>query len=441
MSHHHKLSLQAAVFININIMMGSGIFINSTLLAHKAGWLGSVCYVMVGLLMLPLILTTMRLLGLYPSGGFYAFASKEIHPYAGFVSSWSYATGKLASVVLMNQVAILLIQQIVPSLSFIDPLLCNGIIILLFLALNMLDIKTGSKIQTCFFVLKGIPILFAILAGLYLFSPGNIPLHDLPLSGIPSAIPFVLFALAGFEAACSLSSRIENAEKNAPKVVFFSYGFVVIVTTLFQFMISGGLGSLLAVLPDYRYLFPALFSAIFAQSFAMHAAKLMHLAIACSALGGSYGILFSNNWNFYTLAQHKHLTGWQRLIQLNRYAIPWLCVLIEGAICFIFLFTSRAQQVPLQQISAFGVVIAYTMSCVSLWFAIQRSVSNASPFLPLLGLGSCALLFCASMYSFITLGMSSLITFGVLFILGTLMFILSFKDHLTHLNGNQSEQT
>ena len=39
-----------------------------------------------------------------------------------------------------------------------------------FMLLNMLDIKTNSAIQTIFFGFKLIPIMFAILSGLYLFS-------------------------------------------------------------------------------------------------------------------------------------------------------------------------------------------------------------------------------------------------------------------------------
>jgi len=417
-------------------MMGSGIFINSAILAQKAGALGAACYLAVGFLMLPLILSVSSLLRIYPSGGFYTFASKELHPFIGFAASWCYATGKLASVILMNQLAIVLMQQIIPALNILHSTTWNGIIILLFLALNMLDMKTGSTIQTWFFVLKILPILFAILAGLYLFSPGNVSLHDLPWSGVPIALPFVLFALAGFEAACSLSSRIENAEKNAPLVVLFSYGFVVLVTTLFQFSIYSGLGSLLSSLPDYRFLFPALFSSIFAMPLSDHLTNLVHLAVACSALGGSYGILFSNNWNFYTLAQHHHLVGSKSLTRFNRFQIPWLCVLLEGLICFIFLATAGTNQVPLQQISAFGAAIAYAISCVSLVFAIRNKHSTSSMLLPALGIGSCSILISATIYSFITLGTGSLFVYGGLFAVGVSMYLFT----LPNFNSDQRKQ-
>ncbi len=405
-------------------MLGSGIFINSTVLAKEAGLLGAGCYILVGLLMLPLILSISKLLSIHPSGGFYTFGSKEINPYIGFVSSWSYITGKLASAVIITQIAVLLIQQVIPLLAIIPALFLNSTIILVFLWVNMLAIKTSSTIQTWFFGLKIIPILFGILAGLYLFSPTHIDFHDIDLSGIPVALPLVLFALTGFEAACSLSSRIENAKKNAPRAILYSYGFVVTATTLFQFMIYGGLGSLLAQLPDYRYLFPALIGNILphANVLGNSVINLIHLAVACSALGGTYGIIFSNNWNVYALAQHNHLTASKKLIQLNAHHIPYLCVLVEGVIYLFFLGISHGSQLPLQQIGALGPTIAYGISALSLWYAIRRKALNLSQTIPLLGIGSCIILFGATIYSLITFGMNSLIAFGMLLAIGSAMF-------------------
>ena len=92
MSPHHKLSLREAILININIMLGAGLFINMNLLSQNAGILGAFSYIIIGLLMLPLIVSMMQLLKIHPSGGLYTFGLKELHPFAGFLSAWSYAT-------------------------------------------------------------------------------------------------------------------------------------------------------------------------------------------------------------------------------------------------------------------------------------------------------------------------------------------------------------
>ena len=55
MSRSQKLSLFSAILININIMLGSGIFINTAVLTQQAGSLGALVYPIVGLLLFPLL--------------------------------------------------------------------------------------------------------------------------------------------------------------------------------------------------------------------------------------------------------------------------------------------------------------------------------------------------------------------------------------------------
>ncbi len=437
-----KLSLFSAIFININIMLGSGIFINSAILAKQSGLFGAVCYLIVGILMLPLIISISKLVALHPSGGFYTFGSKEISPFIGFVGTWSYIIGKLASATIITQIAVLLLQQTIPILSTFNPLLLNGCIMSTFIWLNMLDIHTNKTIQSYFLGLKLIPILFGIFISLYLFSPSNIHINTSDILNIPLSLPLVVFAIAGFEAACSLSSKIKDASKNAPRVILISYGFVILATTLFQFMIYGALGNALGALPDYRALFPTLIHHALPP---MHALQLnlvniFHLAIAASALGGSYGIIFSNNWNIYTLAQHKHLIASNLFTKLNKHGIPWLCVIAEGIIYLLFLITSRGNQIPLQQMGALGTTIAYTISALALCIAVKKRPSiSIAPWIPKLAFGNCLLLIAAAIYSFFMNGMGSLFLFSILLAIGCMIFLI--QNRSSYFNRNERQET
>ena len=81
--------------------------------------------------------------------------------------------------------------------------------------LNMLNIKAGGRIQTGFTILKLVPITFAILVGLFLFSGTNVTSAHRIWAGIPLALPLLFYAAMGFEAACLLSGKIKNPEKLA----------------------------------------------------------------------------------------------------------------------------------------------------------------------------------------------------------------------------------
>ena len=305
-----KISLTSAILININIMLGAGIFINTSNLAQRAGGLGSFMYLIVGMLMLPLILSIAQLLKKHPAGGFYTFAQSEISPLAGFFSGWSYFTSKLASCMLMIHVSVTLLQSIFPVLSHLPSIFLDFVIICIFSALNLLNIKAGSTIQKMFIGFKTFPIFFVISSGIFLFQKENYSSIHFQLGEITSSLPLVIYAVIGFEAACSLSGKIKDASKNAPRAVLISFAIVITIATLYQTLFYGSLGQQLVICKGHCDIFPAFLHSFLDDSTYTHKLEgVIHLAIASSTLGAAYGIIFSNCWNLHILAQNKHLWG------------------------------------------------------------------------------------------------------------------------------------
>lgn len=423
----YKISLPSAILININIMLGAGIFINTSTLAGRSGEYGALMYVLVGILMLPLILSIANLLKVHPSGGFYTFAKNEINPFAGFLSGWSYFTAKLASCMLMIHVSVTLQQQIFPTLSLVHPFVLDALFVVLFILLNLQNIKAGSSIQKMFIVFKTFPIFFAIGAGIFLFNGDNFTPTVSISDSISSSLPVVIYAVIGFEAACSISSKIKDAKKNAPRAVLISFFTVILIATLYQTIFYGALGEFLAKCVGHCETFPALIHQLFGESYlAGKIEGILHLAIASSTLGAAYGIIFSNSWNLHILAENNHLVFSKVFKTLNKNAIPYLCVIVEGIICLLYLLISDGVLIPLQQIGALGCVLAYTISVASLLYA-SRNNPNVSKnrALPILGLFSCALLITACIRCFFNDGMSSLVTYSILLLIGVSMFLLT----------------
>ncbi|MCL4360797.1 APC family permease [Candidatus Dependentiae bacterium] len=415
----HKLSLASAIAININIMLGAGIFINTVLLAKNAGFLGGLVYPLVGLLILPLIVALTFLTKQQIGGTFYHFG-KVFNPFIGFLSSWIYFTAKLASCALGIHVFVSLMQQIFLTLKMYNTLFLDLTILTLFVMLNLLNLRIGRSIQFSFIALKLIPIIFAITTGAILFSGANIDISSLNLLGIPASIPFVLFAFSGFEASCSLSDSIEDSEKNAGKAMLISYLLVISIVTLYQILFYGALGSQLTQLNSYLNAFPALIEKLGLTNFKMLFIAILNSAIASSALGASYGIMYSNSWNLYTLAQNKHLFFSEKISQLNKHFMPFVCIIVEGLIAATYLILTRGNQVPLQQTSAFGGAIAYTISCAAFLYLSYKN--NQSKIWPILSILSCTLLLAAAMRSFIVYGLMPLFLFFIIVLFGIMMF-------------------
>ncbi len=426
MAAEHKLSLPTAILININIMMGAGIFINTVELSKRTGLLSGFMYPLIGLLVLPLIMAIAALIKLYPSGGFYTFGEQEISPFVGYINTWSYFIAKLASASLMIHVSLSLITQIFPGLlSFGSLLLYDLLILTVFIALNLLNMKTGSHIQFGFLGLKLIPVLFVIGVGLLFFAPSLLTSLPIIWTGIPSSLPLVLYAAMGFEAICAISNKIEDAERNGPKAIMISFSVMMILVFLFQFLFYATLGQVLSDQSSYLGAFPALLEKLFPLDSALtHKLQaLFHLAIASSALGGCYGILYSNNWNLHILANNKKIRGWSILITLNAASIPYFCLLAEWLFCVLYLCATNGNQIILQQLAALGTALTYTLCVIALLMAYKRQhFSTQKKLIPYTALLSCLILIGACIRNFMIGGIIPLLGFCGLLIFGLTMY-------------------
>jgi amino acid transporter len=431
MSENFKLSLPVAILINVNIMLGTGVFINTVELAKRAGALGFLSYMIVGLLMLPLIASFATLMKIYPEGGFYAFAKNELSPLAGFISAWSYFIAKMASASLMVHVSMSLLQKIIPALQVVPTLGLDALVFIIFTFLNMLGLKTGSAIQTGFMILKIIPISFAIFTGLFLFSGSNFVAENFLWQDIPSTIPLVLYVMLGFEAVCAMSHTIQDARRNAPIAIYSSYAIVISVVCFYQFMFFAGVGSDLMTEPSYLNAFPKLLSKLLTSSVTAQntIAALLYIAVSSSALGGCYGIMFSNNWNLYTLAQHNHLFFSRAFATFNKYQVPFLCIMAEGILGISYLLLTGGHQITLQQLAALGNVIMYTLSIIALLLVLKRTNKYELIWwwVPRIALFNCGLLAAACVRNFMISGIMPLLGFSALLGFGIMMFFVTKK--------------
>lgn len=425
MAEKYKISLTTAILISVNIMLGTGIFINTVEVAKFAGSLGFLSYIIVGLLMLPLIISFATLMKLHPAGGFYGFATQEISPFVGFVSTWSYFFAKMASAALMVHVSMSLLQQIIEPLRMFPTLALDACIFILFTTLNMQGLRTGSSIQKGFVILKIIPLSFAIFSGLFLLAGGHMAPANYAWQGIPFTIPLVLYVTLGFEAICALGHSIENAHVNAPRAIFISYGLVIAIVCLYQGLFYASIGSELAQQSSYLFAFPTLLQNLFPNyAHVQHVLQnFLHIAIASSALGGCYGIMFSNNWNLFALAQHNHVFFSKRFAALNANHVPYLCVAAEGLLGVCYLLITAGSQKPLQQLAGLGSVITYTLSIVSLIFALRRLNSSLiSVWVPRLALINCGILMGLCVRNFVLNGIAPLLVFAGMMLFGVGMF-------------------
>lgn len=427
MSSSKKLSLLSAIFINLNVMIGTGIFINTFDLSSKVGAAGFLLYPIIGICMLPLIAVIGKLLAHYPTGGLYAFG-KGSSSYLGFLSCWSYFFGKLASCAVMLTVGSAMFQQLIPGACTLHPITFTLIILWIFTFLNLQNTKVGLTVQTFFLTAKSIPVIFAIVAGIMLFDTSGITASSFIWESMPMSIPLALYCLAGFETACALSRNIENPAVNGPKAVYYSFGIIMLLYGVFQGLVYISTYSSLANLHSYQDVFPCIAHRLFSSELiANKMSVFLTFAIGSSALGGAYGILFSNSWNLYTLAENNHIFGSTAITKLNKHQTPWIAVLIESKVCMLFLLFNQASTLPLRRTAALGIVIAYTVSAFAYFQLLKRVRAGKKDFvIACAAFVTCTLFVTSCAVSFMETGIAPLLLFIAILAAGTMMF--SYKQ-------------
>lgn len=372
-------------------MLGSGVFINNVTLAKSAGPLSILSYPLVGLTLIPLVLIFSLLLNRCPGATFYEIGA-QVHPILGFISSWGYFIGKLASAALGVHISVTTAQLLIPAFACFNPLIIDSGVLILFLLLNLFNIKTERPMQYLFVTLKSIPVLIIISCGIALLNPLNLSFAGTSAASIFSTVPFVIYGFAGFEASCSLAKNIKNPSRNGPLAIMLSFALVLTAVSLFQLSLVGALGANYENFATFQQPIHALITNTFStQMFAQKVfITVIFLGIASSALGSSYSILYSDVWNLHALAGYRVVPYAHILQKLNRFSAPSACIIIATILTFTYLFSSRGNVVPLQQISACATAITYSVSVMA-FLRLAFGQLKRYRFIGLLGAGSCLL--------------------------------------------------
>lgn len=417
---HQSISFISALLININIILGTGLFINSGVIAQKAGIYGALSYLFVGIILLPLVLTVSLLLKKYPNDGFYGFGNQTMGPLFGFIAGWTYFFAKQNSAVVAIYVFGSMIQEIFFKSIIINNTILTFFLIALFSYLNMQNMKTGLLFQNSLMIGKAIVTFGIIISGLFFFNYLNFTMTPLVLSDCFSTVPLVLFSLLGFESICSVSMHAQDS-KSLWKTIIGSYVTIITIYCLYQTIVFGFLNTGISDTISFQETF-ALIAQKISQQIGFSPTiltQLFYTCIAFSALSGGYGILYANQWNLYTLACAKSFWGHSLFLIKNSAQIPFYTSIAQLLICTSYLIISQQKLFILQQSSAFGCTLTYGLGCLFLLCSSQNFFEKS---ISILGLCSALFLLIACINNFLINGFASFVIFNGIIIFGILLF-------------------
>lgn len=423
----YKLSLISAIVINVNIMTSAGIFLNSIPFSMQLGALSPMPYLVIGILLIPLIIAIAQLLAYVPEGNFYVIGKTLLSPLAGFTSTWSYFVAKLASASLMIHYFVSCIQEVIPALAAINPFVIDAGVIAIFIMLNIFDMRISRSIMLTFLSIKGAVITAIITLGFWYFQPLNFAFAHLKWGALPTSLPLAIYAFAGFEATLSLINHIENPQRNGPRAIFYSYGLVIGMYCLYQLCYYAAIHpELLGNVNSFKSL--GFFVQSTVTTYAPLLSSLFYLGIGIAALGGAYGIFFSNAWNLHTLATHEHTWFNKTLAKTNNAGIAYWCLIAEALVCLTYLLSTHANQILMQQISALGGMIAYSITIIAFVQFVRTTLKQRWAYIiGWLALFNCALMLASCINSLYQKGICGLYIFSALVLSGIGMYYANKK--------------
>jgi len=378
-------SSYALLAVNLNTMIGAGIFVYPALIAAAAQSMGFLSFGAVFCIMLPLVLAIAQLAILHPTGagGLYIYGKEALGNHVGILTSIIYFLAKALSCSIMIRIFVVNLLMVFPALSAI-PLFVLRISALAFLlVLNLFGLRFGLRIQAGFVVLKLIPLLIVVAGGIFIFNSANLSLLPTSFDRFVSTLPLALYPMMGFETCCAVGHISLDAKRMAYAVVG-SFLFVTLLYMLMQFFLFAAVGTgLFGSLTPLTLFFNALFKGAGQLFFTL----LGVLAIMISALGSAYSILYSASW--YPFAIGKEFKS-SFMTTVNRYGSPVAALIIHTAIIALFLLLPDKMG-ALGRLSVFGCLVIYaTMACALLAMYKKRSQDIKLPYwVAILSLVSC----------------------------------------------------
>lgn len=155
--------------------------------------------------------------------GPYGYVETTCGRLAAFVAIWCYwvATWITNAAIAIGVVGYL--TKVVPELSAIPPALLSLTLVWLLVAVNLLGLRAGGRVQVTTTALKLLPMVAIVLLGLWLLltEPASytrqVPTTPLTLEALMAAATIALYAMLGIESAAVPAGRVRDPARTIPR--------------------------------------------------------------------------------------------------------------------------------------------------------------------------------------------------------------------------------
>lgn len=385
-----KIPFLAAVLMNINIIVGSGIYMAPQLMAQQAGGISFLGWLLAGLLLLPIVLTIAQAARIFPGeGGFYNYCTTALGQDVGFIANWAYFLGYMGTVATITSV---IRDRLISPIGLVfvreNPLIFYVLFILFISLLNTISIRLISKIQSTITLLKLIPLL-SMVGVIYFYWNPSFDYQIDRIGNLGGTLPLALFSFLGFESCCSISHYIRGGSTKAFKVILLAFSIAVFLYTIFHLGILHIMGSG-ALAGQGVHAFPQYMG--FSTNVANFCALVLLIDMMLSFVNTTYGAALNNVTNINIFAKCGLIFQSKFLARLNSVGMPANAALVHG-VFILALIALIPSTTTLAAITNLGVCITFFLTLLAVFVQSRRKKMYGSVVMAALGFVSLGILF------------------------------------------------
>ncbi len=328
-----QLGRGMATALVVGNTIGMGIFMQPAALAPfglnaLTGWaaviFGCVC----------LALTFSALARKLPQAdGPFGYVRSTLGEVIAFPALWCYWISVWVTNAVLSIGVVGYFINVVPAAASVPPAVLAVTFMWTFVAVNLLGVKSGGRVQVVTSLLKVVPLLLVMVVGAFsiLSSPGtytpNLPVNPLTGHDSMAAAAVALYAMLGFESAAVAASRVKDPQRNIPRATLI--GTLVVAAIYVAIVAIGMLVVPQATLASSN----APFVTITDHLLGPGNGRWISLFVVISGLGCLNGWTLLSGELTRTLASHRLLPA--ILGENNRFGAPWASLILTGVLATV----------------------------------------------------------------------------------------------------------
>jgi len=338
-------------------------------------WLFVGVWVLGGLYALVSSISIVELGTMIPrAGGQYAFASRALGPFAGFVVGWSDWVSTCGSTAAVSIVVGEYSGRLMPSLAGRETEIAIGVAIV-FAVLQWRGVVWGGRTQEITSLIKGLGF-FALIAACFLFGgraqggvvppPPLMPVGAALFTALIVSLQSVVYTYDGWTGITYFSEEVDEPGRDIPRATFLGVALIIAIYVLVNV-------ALIYVLP-----IGALAGKEFAAGDVVAAiagprgTTLVLGLVILSMLSSVNALHMMATRTIFGMSRDR--LGPRVATRVNRGGTPTVALFLSALVAILFLATGTFEEVT--AVLAFFFVVSYAISFTSV-FVLRRREPNA----------------------------------------------------------------